>query len=268
VHVSGVPMVVTAAPFKGTAPNASVLVTIELAADTLPFKEQKGTLHNAIELTMFALDGKGNVKGVPSTTVQLNLSPQTHAAVKARGLRMTNRIELAPGRYTLRVGAREQNGGAIGTLSYDLDVPDFYKEPLTMSGIVLSSRAAAAKPTAAPDPDLKQVLPTPPTTMREFVPADTLSAFAEVYDARGNTPHKVDITASVKQDGGRQVFSQTEERGTEELQGARGGFGYRVDVPLKDLAPGEYVFTIEARSRLSGNPTVKQDIPFRVRTAG
>jgi VWFA-related protein len=267
VPASGVPMAVTAAAFKGTAPNASVLVTIELAAGRIPFKEQKGAMHNAIELTMFALDRKGNVKGVPSSTLQLNLSPQTHGTVVSRGLRITNRIELMPGVYTLRVGAREQNGGSIGTLSYDLDVPDFYKAPLTMSGIVLSSRAAAAQPTAVPDAELKGILPAPPTAMREFIAADTISAFAEVYDTRGKTPHKVDITASIKEDGGRQVFSQTEERGTDELQGARGGFGYRVDVPLKDLAPGEYVFTIEARSRLSGNPTVRQDIPFRVRAA-
>ena len=63
------------------------------------------------------------------------------------------------------------------------------------------------------------------------------------------------------------MFSQSEERGTEELQGARGGFGYRVDIPLQDLAPGEYVLTVEARSRLSGNPTARQDIPFRIRGA-
>jgi VWFA-related protein len=265
VPASGIPMAVSAAAFKGTAPNASVLVTIEVAGRALPFKEQNGTMRNAIELTVFAIDRKGNAQGAPPATVELNLSPQTHSAVVGRGLRLTQRLALPPGAYTVRVGAREQTGGAIGTLSYDLDVPDFYKSPLSMSGVVLTSRAAAAQPTAVPDPDLKEILPAPPTALREFVPADTLSAFAEVYDAQGNTPHKVDITASVKEEGGRQVFSHTEERGSEELQGARGGFGFRVDIPMRDFAPGTYVLTVEARSRLSGNPIVRQDIPFRVR---
>lgn len=267
VPASGLPMAVAAAAFKSVAPNASVLVTMELAGRDLPFTSKNGVMHNQIEVTALAIDRKGKLHSIPAATLQLNLSPQTHEAVVARGLRVTQRMPLAPGQYTLRIGAREQNGGAVGTISYDLDVPDFYKSPLSMSGVVLTSRAASQRPTAAPDADLKDILPGPPTALREFVPADTLAAFAEVYDTQGNIAHKVDITASVKADGGRQVFSQTEERGTEEMQGARGGFGYRVDIPLKDLAPGAYVLTVEARSRLSGNPVVRQDIPFFIRGA-
>jgi hypothetical protein len=262
----GLPLAVTAAPFKGVAPNASVLVTIELGAHDLPFTQQNATFHNALEVTTVAIDQKGNVHGAPPSTVQLNLSDQTRSAVVGRGLRMLQRLPLAPGSYTLRVGMREQNGGAIGTLSYDLDVPDFYKAPLSMSGVVLTSKAAGARPTPAPDAELKSILPGPPTAVREFVPADTLTAFAELYDTQGATPHRVDITATIKADGGRPVFSQTEERATEELQGARGGFGYRVEIPLRDLQPGSYVLTVEARSRLSGNPTVREDIPFTVRS--
>jgi hypothetical protein len=162
---------------------------------------------------------------------------------------------------------REQNGGEIGTLSYDLDVPDFYRAPLSMSGIVVTSRAADMRPTPAPDAELKDILPGPPTAIRVFSSADTITAFAEVYDTQGNTPHRVDITATVKADGGKAVFSQTEERGTQELQGARGGFGYRVEIPLKDMAPGSYVLSIDARSRLSGNPAAREDIPFEIRAA-
>ncbi len=267
VPSSALPMLVTAAPFKGTAPNASVVVAIELGGKEIPFKEQNGTFHNALEMTAIAIDQKGNSHGPPPATVQLNLTPPTHSAVLARGLRLVQRLTLAPGQYIVRVGMREQDGGAIGTLSYDLDVPDFYRAPLSMSGVVLTSRAAAGRPTPTTDAALKDILPAPPTAVRDFVSADTITAFAEVYDTQAQTPHRVDITATVKADGGKAVFSQTEERATSELQGARGGFGYRVEIPLKDLQPGSYVLTVEGRSRLSGNPTVKQDIPFRVHGA-
>jgi VWFA-related protein len=263
----GLPLTVTAAAFKGTAPDASVLVAIEVGAKDLPFKEQSGKFHNALELTTVAIDQKGNAHGPAPTTVQLNLSEATHAAVQARGFRLLQRLPLSPGQYTLRVGMREADSGSIGTLSYDLDVPDFYKAPLSMSGIVLTSRAAEARLTPTPDPELKGILPGPPTAIREFSSADTITAFAEVYDTQANNPHRVDITATVKADGGRTVFSQTEERATQELQGARGGFGYRVEIPLKDIQPGSYVLTIEARSRLSGNPSTREDIPFEVRGA-
>lgn len=265
VPASGLPMRVSAAAFKGAAPDASVLMTVEFAAGGIPLEPKNGTFQNKVEFTAVAFDQSGKARPVPPATLQLNLSEPTRNAVVARGFRVLQRLPLPPGRYTLRVGAREQNGGAVGTISYDLAVPDFYKAPLSMSGVVLTSRAAPGLPTAQADAEIKEMLGSVPTSTREFVSADTLTAFAEVYDTRGRNPHKVDITASVKQDGGRTVFSQTEERGTEELQGARGGFGYRVDIPLADFAPGEYVLTIEARSRLSGNPTVRQDVPFRVR---
>lgn len=261
----GLPLTVTAAAFKGTAPNASVLVAIEVGARDLPFKDQNGKFQNALELSTIAIDQKGNAHGPAPSTVQLNLTPPTRDAVVRRGFRLLQRMALAPGRYTLRVGMREQNGGAIGTLSYDLDVPDFYRAPLSMSGVVLTSRAAQTRLTPSSDAELKEILPGPPTAVREFATGDTITAFAEVYDTQGNTAHRVDITASVKEDGGRTVFSQTEERSTQELQGARGGFGYRVEIPLKDLQPGSYVLTVEARSRLSGNPTAREDIPFEVR---
>ena len=261
----GLPITVTAAAFKGAAPNASVLVAIEVGARDLPFNQQNGKFHNALEVTTVAIDQKGSAHGPAPATVQLNLSDATRAAVEARGFRLLQRLPLSPGQYTLRVGMREQEGGAIGTLSYDLDVPDFYKAPLSMSGVVLTSRGAQARLTPTPDAELKEILPGPPTAIREFATADTITAFAEVYDTQASTPHRVDMTATVKADGGRTVFSQTEERATQELQGARGGFGYRVEIPLKDLQPGSYVLTIEARSRLSGNPSVKEDIPFEVR---
>ncbi|HSL23823.1 MAG TPA: VWA domain-containing protein [Vicinamibacterales bacterium] len=265
VPVSGLPLTVTAAPFKGTAPDASVLVTIELGGRQLPFTEREGVFQNALEVTTIAVDERGNVHGPPPATVSLNLTPRTHEAVVTRGFRVTQRLSLKAGRYTLRIGAREQKGGAIGTIAYDLEVPNFFKAPLSMSGVVLTSRAAGARPTASPDPELKEILPGPPTAIREFSREDTLGVFAEVYDNQASTPHRIDITATIKADGGRSMVSQSEERSTEELQGARGGFGYRTDIPLQDLEPGSYVLTVEARSRLSGNPTVREDIPFRVR---
>jgi hypothetical protein len=233
----------------------------------LPFQERDGHFENNVELWITAVDHSGQTRDGHPSTLQLKLRPPTRAAVEAHGLRVMQRLTLPPGRYQIRVGAFETNGGAVGTVTYDLTVPDFHKAPLEMSGVVLASIAASQVPTLTADADLQEALQASPTTVREFGPGDVLRAYAEVYNARGGQPHKVDISASVKVDGGRSVFTHSEERGTEELQGARGGFGYRVDVPLRDLAPGLYVLTIEARSHLSGNATMRRDIPFRI-TAG
>jgi VWFA-related protein len=265
VPATGVPMHVFAAAFKGTAPNASVLVSVELEGRGVPFTQSAaGLFENKVELWVAAVDHRGERRDGSPSTLELKLRPATYQAVRARGFRVLQRLSLPPGRYQIRVGALEENGGAVGTVTYDLTVPDFHKSPFEMSGVVLTARSAGFTPNLQPDAELQNALPTPPTAIREFGIGDTLSAYAEVYSGRGGQPHKVDISATVKVEGGRTVFAHSEERGSEELQGDRGGFGYRVDIPLRDIDPGLYVLTIEARSRLSGNATARRDIPFRV----
>ena len=69
----------------------------------------------------------------------LVVRPETYERVKALGLRFNLRTTLAPGRYQLRVGARDPVGNTAGTVFYDVRVPDFTRDPLMMSGLMLSS---------------------------------------------------------------------------------------------------------------------------------
>jgi hypothetical protein len=161
------------------------------------------------------------------------------------------------------VGARAANADAVGTVLYDLDVPDFAKQPFSMSGLVLSSNFSALTPTGRADQELQQILKTPPTTARDFPVLDTLYAFVEVYDNQ-TQPHQVDITTTLRADDGRVVFKTEEQRSTDELQGARGGFGYVAQVPLRDVAPGQYVLRVQAQSRLSGSTPVDREALVRI----
>jgi hypothetical protein len=97
-----------------------------------------------------------------------------------------------------------------------------------------------------------------------FSASDELSVLAEVYDNQGAQSHSVDISATLKAEGRVQVFSNSETRSSKELGGASGGYGYTSRIPLKGLAPGLYVLTIEARSTLSGAGKVSRDVQFRI----
>ena len=134
-----------------------------------------------------------------------------------------------------------------------------------MSGLMITSASAGRIPTIRADSELKDILPAPPTTTREFRPDDTLALFTEVYDNQAETPHSVDITTTVRGNDGGVVFSDRQERSTKELQGARGGFGHTVEIPLRGVQPGAYVLRVEARSSLSGGLTAAQETRIQVR---
>ena len=263
--ISAVGLSVFAAPFKGTAPNATVAIAVEIAADQFTFTEKNGVFANDLELAFSAVDTKGKVHPGDRNTINLTLKADTVAAVKARGFRMITQMELPPGRYQLRVAAAE-SGGRAGSVLYDLEVPDFHKLPLTMSGIAITSASAGQTRTARAKDPLRDFLPGPPIAAREFQRGDELAFFAEIYE---NDPraaaHKVDITTTVRADDGRIVQQNQEERASTELKGGRGGYGFTTRIPLADFAPGTYVLHVEARSRTAPDRGVGRDVLFTVK---
>jgi hypothetical protein len=261
--ISGLTLSAFAAPFKGAAPNASVLVSVEIPGTDFAFAERGGRFLDDLEMSMQAIDQAGKVQGGDHNSVKLDLRPQTHAFLLQHGVRFISRLAVPPGRYQLRIAAHEANADRVGSVLYDLVVPDFGDAPLMMSGLVLTSAGAARTPTPREDEEIKKVLPGQPTTQRMFATGDTLALFTEVYDNKPTTPHTVDITASVLADDGHVVYKTEDERKSSELGGVRGGYGYMAEVPLKDVAPGLYVLRVEARSRLGGDPATRE-IQFRV----
>jgi VWFA-related protein len=259
----GLPMAVQAAAFRAAGAKASVAVITQFGGQNLAFTEQNGEFRGKIEVSMIAVDTQGKIRAGDRNTVDLNLRPQTHQAVLAGGFRVLHRLELAPGRYQLRVAAKEA-GGLVGSVLYDLEVPDFAGEPFSMSGLVVTSTAAGMTPTARPDEQLEDVLPGPPTIVRDFLQGDTMALFAEVYDNEVAKPHRVDITASILTEDARVVYKTEDVRSSDELKGARGGYGYAVQIPLKDIAAGRYVLRVEARSRLESDKPVVRETEIRV----
>jgi VWFA-related protein len=258
--VSGLTMHVFAAPFKGTAPNASVLFGVELSG-----RDMKVDPNSKILLSYIAIDATGTVRGGNTDSLALtNLRPDTKARIEQTGLRMLNRLDLPPGKYQLRIAAHDPSGGNVGSVQYDLDVPDYTKAPFSMSGLVLTSGAGSAFPTVKQDEQLKPMMPGPPVALRVFPQNDEIALFTEVYDNAGATPHKVDIVTTVTTDEGKVLFKTDEVRDSTDLGGKRGGYGYATRVPLKDLALGSYVLKVEAKSRLKDTPPVARELQFTV----
>jgi VWFA-related protein len=263
--VNGVPIRAFAAAFKGAAPNAAVAYVAEVDINNFDFVEKDGTFSEAIELVNTATDSKGKTFPGERQLVNLNLKPDTLARAKSRGFRLVNQVSLPPGRYQMRIAASSR-GGKTGSVLYDLEVPDFSKEKFVMSGVALTSRAAAEAPTVKPKDPLADYLPGPPTTMREFTRDDTIALFAEFYE---NTPgaaaHMLDFKAELRAEGGRVVQNVTDQRSSTDLQGGSGGYGFSARMALDQVEPGIYVLHVEGQARIGDLPVVSRDIQIRVR---
>jgi len=265
IPAAGVVFSVFAAPFVGPGSKASIALAVEFAPSTLRFVEQNGKFNEDIELHVLAIDASGKMQDGGPTTVPLRLSAASRDAVAANGFRVLRRLTVPPGRYQIRVAAKESNGNTVGTVRQLIDVPDFSKAPLLLSGIAIASRSALRTPTANPDPQFKDVLPGPPTASREFPRGDTLAIFAEAYDNQPAPPHRVSIASSIVTDDGRELFAAADERSSDDLQGKKGGYGYTRELPLGDLPSGRYVLRVTAKSLVSNGGSATREVEFRIR---
>ena len=261
--VSGLALTAAAVPFR-SGTKASILVVAEIDGSRFAFSDRNGRPWNAVELVTLPIDGKG--QPIEGTRDELSLTPrpETRDAILAKGVRLMRRLELAPGRYQLRVGAREAGTGSAGSVPIDLEVPDFNAAPLTISGIVVASQAAAGIPTGRVDEVLKDVLPDMPTVTREFPRGDTLTVYAEIYDQL-TTPHKVEITTTATAEDGRVMYSRSDQQSSTALRSPGDGFGHLATIPLKDVVPGRYVLKVEARSTVAGTQPAVRELEFTVR---
>ena len=117
-----------------------------------------------------------------------------------------------------------------------------------------------------PKDPLGAVLPGPPATLREFDRRDTVALFAEFYENLRNAPtHMIDLSTTIRDATGRVVFEHRETRSSADLQGKTGGYGYGIQIPLRDIEPGTYLLHVEGHSRADNGQTAGRDVLIRVR---
>ena len=255
--VSGLPVRVSAAPFRGDGDLASVLLTGEVPASAFASGQV------ALEVSYAAIDGTPAVRG--SQTLRAVVAAGSPVLVRARqgGVAFARRFELPSGRYQLRVGARDATRNSSGSVLYDLDVPDFGADALAMSGLVLGvTRGEQA--VMARDDRIEAALGTRPLSRRRVSAGDgEVVAHVEIYDSDA-APHGVTITARLIGAGGAAAFEDTETRRSQDAAADGGTHRYTVQVPLTDLPPGDYVFTVAAASSVPGTRAAECRIPLTI----
>jgi VWFA-related protein len=252
-------MRVFAAPFRGPS-NAAVLLGIDLVGESLPLDS-----NGPVEISYVAVDTKNEEHGWRTDRLSLNLQPDTRRRVQRNGVSVLKRMELPPGRYRLRVAASAPDRNLAGSVLHDLEVPNFGKAGLAMSGVLLMSRSRADTLIAHADEQAKGILPAPPTATRTFPRDDEIAVFAEVYATHQAPSDEVDIVTTVRSDAGEVVFEETKTLESSKLEG---GYRHVVRIPLRAFEPGAFILSVEAKSKRKPNlaETVRH-VPFTVTAA-
>jgi len=262
IGVPGVPIRLFAAPYKGTSQQARVAITAEFGVEALSLMQRQGRLVGNLAVALRPTTAEGKLVAGQRHELSLALKPETYELAKTHGLRLVTEMSLAPGRYQLRV-AGGPTTGAVGSVTYDLDIPNYAKERVAMSGIALTSSTAkdgvTIWPAAARPLDTK--LPTPITASREFSAAETITLYTEVYENAKHPPHTIDFKVDVRSASGRVMSTFASKRTTD----SNSSYGFVAPIALKGLEPGAYVLHVEASDSAASKDPLTKEIPIRVR---
>lgn len=265
LRTTDLPMKVTAAPFKGQGRDADVLLVVDIDPAKLALVERDGAHAGDLDLAWVALSADGRTRPDGRYRYAVALKPDTYQRASRNGLRLVSAIDVAPGRYQLRVAAGASTGPAGGVV-LDLEIPDFTRSRLGMSGLSVASKLAPDAVTQQTRNPLQGKATMVPTTAREFDKGDVLTLFAEVYaDGRRNPAYAIDMKASILEASGRVVSTTQEQRTSSDGRSTGGRLAFTPALPINDAAAGDYVVRVEAREILPEGAAVVRSIPIRIR---
>jgi VWFA-related protein len=226
------PMSLTVAPFAmAEKPRSALALVARVHRDP--------NLADSAAVELRAAAFSDNWKQVAEVREQFMLPAQS--ADKPHVAEMGARLNLPPGRYEVRVAMTNATSGLAGSVYTSVTIPNFAKDPLSMSGIVIERGSRGA---AMPQ-HLAALLPVRPTTERAFAAADTVTVFGRLYQGGNKALAPVRVVLRIVDEQNRAVL--TEETIVEAAAfGGKREADYRFKLPLSRLAAGEHLLTLEA----------------------
>jgi VWFA-related protein len=257
----GLPMNITAAPFRGPAGKPVVVIATGIRGrPAVPASDKTETVGSSplepVEILTSAFRD-GDNKTVEWQRQQFSAALPLEIANELR-YESVSTLTLAPGTYELRVATRQGRSAVIGSVHTFVDVPKFDDDALTLSGLVLLDRRA---PSTTPVDSLSGILEAVPTTRREFRASDDVSAFARVYQKAGAPPNAVTVVFRVLNRDLREVSATRTDLAASQFANGNSADA-RLTLPLASLNPGAYVLRLDAS--ING-ATSRRDLRFGVK---
>jgi len=261
----------TEAAVAGLIPRPDVQLQIAIAPFAIPGKSEaalaiaadvrqptpKERTTDNIELLTRAYDAENQkMRGSQKEVAHVVMRP-TPDEPEAQ-FEILSRLDLKPGHYNLRLAAHSTVQDKTGSVYSAIDVPDFEKEPLSLSGVIVSAAPATA---SAGKEALASLIPVMPTTKRTFARTDRVSAFLRIYQHAKGTLSSVRLDIRVVDDHDNANFHATETVTADRFDATR-TLDHPFDLPVTSFAPGPHLLTIEATA---GRASARRDVRFVVK---
>ena len=264
------PLAVETAYFRQADKRIYVVLAAKIPGSSVSFLKKWVNHQTEFDFAWQASDAAGRPVASVRDTLPVRLAPDTYEKVVNSNFLYEGGFVLAPGKYKLKVAARENESGKLGTFEQQLNLPDATASPFALSSVVLSNQLQDNSAHAARTTNRRRREETPnplqlgsrsvlPSVTRVFRTNQNLYVYLESYATQtvGAGGSKGSASASpavdTKSSGPAQPPSAALLffRGTRKISeagpftgkwvSAKGGkASYFVQIPLERFPPGRY----------------------------
>ena len=245
------PLSVTAAPFAVPGSSEALVAIGIRLTEPSPEKQRMDKLE--IQARAFTQGGEQRAGIIHKVE---NLVTATGSAEAWYDVAV--QLKLKPGVYSIRTSAENTTLGVAGSVYADLEIPDFAKAPLSMSGVLL--QVSPPPPIVFGANDILAGLPAAPTTMRTFTTRHRVKAFLRVYQGSGVKIGPVEFAMHVLDEKGAKVYEQAATLPASKFANER-STDVTVDVPVRSFSSGLHLLRIETTAN---GVTARRDVTFRI----
>jgi hypothetical protein len=209
----------------------------------------------AIDLAGVVLNDQGKQAG--SFKTRINVNPLTATAVKDPVV-YSHKLPLKPGIYQVRVAARDEKTGSVGSAAQWIDIPDLNSKKLALSSLLLGGHISNSvhDKKAGDEAVLFSV-------DHRFARESTLTFFTIIYNAATTAAPKLDAQIEIQRGGGQRVVVSPVLPVVVEANADLARLPYGANVGLKTLAPGRYVLKVTVTDR-NANASATNQVIFDV----
>jgi len=262
-----------------------VPVSVKIPGSALSFRSKGSKVATELDFVSEVRDAQHRVASVVRDTIPVKVNETIASQVGRKQIQYDAGVTLAPGKYKLRVVARENGEGKMGTFETPFSIPDLSTGgALRLSSVVFSNQHEPLKQQIAAVKNDKKVLAEDPlidssgdkilpSVTRVFRSGQNLLVYLEVDDpmVQENQPqnHRVaSVAANLALFTGNQKVLETPQVRVDRLDTRRDSvLPVKFTAQFNDLKPGQYTCQINVIDEL-GRKFAFSRTPLFVMAAG
>jgi VWFA-related protein len=239
----------------GTGPVISA--STQMATDVLGYGDD-GKQPAAIDLAGVILNDLGKPAGSFKTRLNVNPSAQADAAAHPSVI-YSHKIPLKPGIYQVRVAARDDKSGRVGSAAQWIEIPDLLGKQLTLSSLLVGGQSIGSTQKQEAGSEQVQF-----SVDRRFARGAHMNFLTIIYNAARGSGGNPELDAQIKISRGPQTMVTSPLRRVT-VDGATdvARIPYGADIALQTLPPGRYLLQVTVWDRVA-KTTATQQISFEI----